>query len=367
MPTTKRLLTDETGQALVTAVNNIVAAVKPNATEIQMSSSDTTTVATAITNINDKIGTVPSGQTVEGQITTLNDKSSTYVIASNTLANVESALIIFGDTLDENEIRKIRFNISTASGVFANQGYMGTIKRYGSGPRYIVEVQDCNAYGRGYVITGTYYNNAWSWDSLNSNMATLQYTGTVDSLQTSLVSLASNMSVGDFHNIKYTAGETLSPFRNTCIYGGTFKRTGSNYWSVTLEDPEGVPIYGTYRNGTWRWEPLALESDITPVSTTASSEHTYQNRAIQFRKHAGCVTVRIEGLMNIPQSQSITMCTMPSGYEPIGEITDDRVVATGGAVVKVRVSIGANVIAVYNYGAAINDGNVIMTLTYACQ
>lgn len=74
MPTIQRLLTDDTGQALVTAINNIVAAVKPNATEIQMSSSDTTTVATAITNINDKIGTVPSGQTVEGQITTLNSK-----------------------------------------------------------------------------------------------------------------------------------------------------------------------------------------------------------------------------------------------------------------------------------------------------
>lgn len=78
MPTTKRLLTDETGQSLVTAINNIVAAVKPNATEIQMSSSDTTTVATAITNINDKMGTVPSGQTVEGQITTLNSKISNH-------------------------------------------------------------------------------------------------------------------------------------------------------------------------------------------------------------------------------------------------------------------------------------------------
>lgn len=78
MPTIQRLLTDDTGQALVTAINNIVAAVKPNATEIQMSSSDTTTVATAITNINDKIGTVPSGQTVEGQITTLNSKISNH-------------------------------------------------------------------------------------------------------------------------------------------------------------------------------------------------------------------------------------------------------------------------------------------------
>ena len=86
MPTTKRLLTDETGQALVTAINNIVAAVKPNATEIQMSSSDTTTVATAISNINNKIGTVPSGQTVEGQITTLNSK---FAINGNWIANAD--------------------------------------------------------------------------------------------------------------------------------------------------------------------------------------------------------------------------------------------------------------------------------------
>lgn len=77
MPTIQRLLTDDTGQALVTAINNVVAAVKPNATEIQMSSSNTTTVATEITNINNKIGTVPSGQTVEGQITTLNSKITT--------------------------------------------------------------------------------------------------------------------------------------------------------------------------------------------------------------------------------------------------------------------------------------------------
>ena len=84
MPTIQRLLTDATGQSLVTAINNIVAAVKPNATEIQMSSSDTTTVATAITNINDKMGTVPSGQTIEGQITTLNSKLWTIKTIDNT-------------------------------------------------------------------------------------------------------------------------------------------------------------------------------------------------------------------------------------------------------------------------------------------
>lgn len=94
--------------------------------------------------------------------------------------------------------------------------------------------------------------------TINQALATLTYTGTVANLQTSLVSLANSMSIGEFHNIKYTAGETLAPFSNSRIYGGTFKRTGSNYWSVTLEDPEGVPIYGTYKNGRWSWEQLAV-------------------------------------------------------------------------------------------------------------
>lgn len=91
MPTIQRLLTDDTGQALVTAINNVVAAVKPNATEIQMSSSDTTTVATEITNINDKIGTVPSGQTVEGQITTLNSKLKTVIDYSSGVELISGA------------------------------------------------------------------------------------------------------------------------------------------------------------------------------------------------------------------------------------------------------------------------------------
>ena len=112
-------------------------------------------------------------------------------------------------------------------------------------------------------------------NALNSNMATLTYTGTVDSLQTSLVSLASNMSVGEFRNIKYTAGEALAPFRNTRIYSGTFKRTGNNYWSVTLEDPEGVPVYGTYRNGRWSWEPLALDSKVKAVTLEKTVNNGY--------------------------------------------------------------------------------------------
>ena len=138
---------------------------------------------------------------------------------------------------------------------------------------------------------------------LNSKITTLYYTGTVNSLQTSLASLASSMSVGDFQNIKYTAGETLSPFKNADIYCGTFKRTGNNFWSVMLEDPEGLPIYGTYRNGTWRWEELALNSntikymditDTSPVNVNSKSGQT-----ITVNNFVGCAT-RTNDVMPLP-------------------------------------------------------------------
>lgn len=64
MPTIQRLLTDETGQSLVTAINNIVAAVKPNATEIQMGANDTTTVAEAINSTNQALSALTTKTTI---------------------------------------------------------------------------------------------------------------------------------------------------------------------------------------------------------------------------------------------------------------------------------------------------------------
>ena len=55
---TKRLLTDETGQLLVTALNSIAASCKPDATEINMGPNDNTKVATQINSLSEQIGTV---------------------------------------------------------------------------------------------------------------------------------------------------------------------------------------------------------------------------------------------------------------------------------------------------------------------
>ena len=170
MPTTKRLLTDETGQALVTAINNIVAAVKPNATEIQMSSSDTTTVATAITNINDKIGTVPSGQTVEGQITTLNSNKANIANLSygsytyTSQAAMETGLVNLATTLGTFKTTAIYLYPNYGSSMFAGAPGVATIETGASTSYFSILFHN---YGGAFY--GQYLNGTWKWESLAFN------------------------------------------------------------------------------------------------------------------------------------------------------------------------------------------------------
>jgi hypothetical protein len=125
------------------------------------------------------------------------------------------------------------------------------------------------------------------------------------------------MSIGEFHNIKYTAGETLAPFSNSRIYGGTFKRTDSNYWSVTLEDPEGVPVYGTYRNGRWSWEPLALKSDVTPVQFNLTNVHSAVTDISRLRSYKVGQFVVINGYFTINASLANGTTLFRSPYKPL--------------------------------------------------
>ena len=141
MPTIQRLLTDATGQSLVTAINNIVAAVKPNATEIQMSSSDTTTVATAITNINDKMGTVPSGQTIEGQITTLNSK------LTSTADTIDSFISVFQS---DTAVHNVRIASGTLPRTLYGTGSSGACVGFRTGDYIIYSAFDSD----GLFVTG---------------------------------------------------------------------------------------------------------------------------------------------------------------------------------------------------------------------
>lgn len=108
-------------------------------------------------------------------------------------------------------------------------------------------------------------------DALNSNLATEIHAGTVSEFLSSLQTLGGSMQVGSFKYIKYTPSETTGKFVSGHVYGGLFNRTGSNYWAISLADPEGNPVYGMYRNGTWVWDRIAIGAEVDALNSNLSS------------------------------------------------------------------------------------------------
>ena len=100
---------------------------------------------------------------------------STYMIGQSytSLSALESALKTYGDSMQNDEVKNIKFTVSSPIGVFPNGVYMGTIKKAAEG-RYVVVVQRFSDDGT--LFTGN-YNSGWSWNSLNNSTISLtEYT-----------------------------------------------------------------------------------------------------------------------------------------------------------------------------------------------
>lgn len=103
--------------------------------------------------------------------------------------------------------------------------------------------------------------------ALNSSLATEVYAGAVSEFLSSLKTLSNSMKIGSFKYIKYTPSETTGEFVNNHLYGGFFERIGSNYWAISLTDPEGNPVYGMYRHGTWIWDRIAIGTEVDALNS----------------------------------------------------------------------------------------------------
>ena len=138
--------------------------------------------------LDTKLGTV-GDTSVQDQIDSLNSKLATDDIGSvSSLSSLESALTTVGTSLQNNQVKYIKFTVSVAFGVFANTIYMGAIQKYQS-DRYSVQVQ--SAYD-GYEITGNYKSSSWTWDSLSSNLVT-KTTTIADTSPINITSKTSNV------------------------------------------------------------------------------------------------------------------------------------------------------------------------------
>lgn len=94
-------------------------------------------------------------------LTALNSKIATYAIQSNTLANIQSLLVSYAQSMNNGEIKNIIFAVSAESTPFVKTSYIGTMARIDS-TRLTVNVQE-TATGQPNNICGIYRDGTWAW------------------------------------------------------------------------------------------------------------------------------------------------------------------------------------------------------------
>lgn len=216
MPTIQRLLTDETGQSLVTAINNIVAAVKPNATEIQMGANDTTTVAEAINTQNQALSNLDAP-------TRITDNSSLSVVETN----IKNAV----NSMGTKSVRVIVLAVTAYFGLFKGGDWITTIYRTSNDYFSGIATSYNNATG---IIYFQYINGTWTWNQLAVN-SDIFISGTIGSR------LALLDATGDSYTIPATGMYKLS-FSGT---GGQVKMNGS----VLFDNNIAVQFVAPFKQG----------------------------------------------------------------------------------------------------------------------
>lgn len=126
-----------------------------------------------ITDINNNSDKIDTG------VSTLSEQIATYEIPTDTIANIEAALATYASGLANNEIRTVKFTVSTATTVFLASSYMGTIRKVATG-RFNILVQGFLDESK--LVMGNYRNSTWTWQQLatkNSTPTTVAVNATV--------------------------------------------------------------------------------------------------------------------------------------------------------------------------------------------
>lgn len=152
---TAPVILDSTGQQIVTALNNLSNNVKPTADQIKRTSSN--------------------NQTVEAALVSLNSQKVAYALGNDTIANIQSALVTLAGTMADGEIKRVRCNISSASGIFRVTAYIGELMRISSS-RLCVNFRE-SMYANDSVI-GNYKDGTWYWSQLQTKIYVLDFYNT---------------------------------------------------------------------------------------------------------------------------------------------------------------------------------------------
>lgn len=165
---------------------------------------------------------------------------ATNVATSDTLANVQAALVTLAGTIADGVEIPIKFGISTAVDVFSITTYIGTLMRI-SNQRYCVNLR--NSLYANVEIIGNYKDGAWAWAQIATRSSTRCKTKT----------FTMDCNSAAMGGVGYCGEAQLSSsdIENATVVVPQFARkSGYNY-----------PILATYEGGSLRlYSPTSLES-----------------------------------------------------------------------------------------------------------
>ena len=192
----------------------------------------------------------------------LNSNIEPTVIASGTVASIESALLTVGNALINGDAKNIRFTISTASGLFNARDYAGTIRRRGLS-RYIVNVSSLATDD----IEGFYDGSTWSWSSLRNSLSEKPDIVSLGSITASSVSFE---------------GDT-GTFGIVSVHGAAAARTGLYVFRVTSTNMYLFPIHDD-----------TVSTNITVTTSgktvTIANSHATSSAIVNVLLFAGSIT-----------------------------------------------------------------------------
>lgn len=97
---------------------------------------------------------------------------------------------------------------------------------------------------------------------------------TIANLQTAMVAYAGNLPNNTTRNIVFSVSAVSDPFVVT-TYVGTLTRIAATRIIVNAYQSmnSAVPIFGKYKDGTWEWNLAALNSRITTITETFTTNN----------------------------------------------------------------------------------------------
>ena len=186
----------------------------------------------------------------------LKETVDVYNIGESTKSNIESALVTFGNTMANDEVRNIRFGITTAASPLLATTYFGTISRVISG-RYTIFANGIASTNQN--IVGCYRNSAWEWDtlnvkssitSINNSSKTITFTGDAHFL---LICEGSATSRQGVYLVRgQTAGTTVLPVVAGSALTVTVSANGDAI-TVSSNQSGNVYLYAIFYAGSRAW------------------------------------------------------------------------------------------------------------------